>query len=265
MSTRRKSIVAGNWKMNLDAAKARSLTEAVAARAGEAPNVDLVLCPPALYATTVAAALGLAAGNSPSGVAPSGVALGGQNAHDKESGAFTGEVAPGMLRDIGSRYCILGHSERRTLFGETDATVNAKVKAVLAAGLTPIVCVGESLEERESGRTEAVVTEQVLGSLAGISADDLAKIVVAYEPVWAIGTGKVATPQQAQDVHALVRSLLARLSSPTVADKVRIQYGGSVKPDNAAELAACPDIDGALVGGASLKADDFLAIAKAFG
>lgn len=270
MSTRRKPIVAGNWKMNLDAAKARSLTEAVAARAGEAGNVDLVLCPPALYATTVAAALGLAAGNSPSGVvpsgvAPSGVALGGQNAHDKESGAFTGEVAPGMLRDVGSRYCILGHSERRTLFGETDATVNAKVKAVLAAGLTPIVCVGESLEERESGRTEAVVTEQVLGSLAGISADDLAKMVVAYEPVWAIGTGKVATPQQAQDVHALVRSLLARLSSPTVADKVRIQYGGSVKPDNAAELAACPDIDGALVGGASLKADDFLAIAKAFG
>ena len=218
----------------------------------------------------MAAALGLAAGNSPSGVAPSGVALsgvalGGQNAHDKESGAFTGEVAPGMLRDIGSRYCILGHSERRTLFGETDSTVNAKVKAVLATGLIPIVCVGESLEERESGRTEGVVTEQVLGSLAGISADDLAKIVVAYEPVWAIGTGKVATPQQAQDVHALVRSLLARLSSPTVADKIRIQYGGSVKPDNAAELAACPDIDGALVGGASLKADDFLAIAKAFG
>jgi triosephosphate isomerase len=275
MSTRRKPIVAGTWKMNLDAAKARSLTEAVAARAGEAGNVDLVLCPPALYATTVAAALGLAAGNSPSGVAPSGVALsgvalsgvalGGQNAHDKESGAFTGEVAPGMLRDIGSRYCILGHSERRTLFGETDSTVNAKVKAVLATGLIPIVCVGESLEERESGRTEGVVTEQVLGSLAGISADDLAKIVVAYEPVWAIGTGKVATPQQAQDVHALVRSLLARLSSPTVADKIRIQYGGSVKPDNAAELAACPDIDGALVGGASLKADDFLAIAKAFG
>lgn len=258
MSTRRKSIVAGNWKMNLDAAKARSLTQAVADRAGEAAGVDLVLCPPALYVTTVATALGL------DGAAPSGVALGGQNAHDKESGAFTGEVAPGMLRDVGCRYCILGHSERRTLFGETDATVNAKVRAVLAAGLTPIVCVGESLAERESGRTEAVVTEQVLGSLAGIPAADLAKIVVAYEPVWAIGTGKVATPEQAQDVHALVRSLLARLSSPAVADTIRIQYGGSVKPDNAAELAACPDIDGALVGGASLKADDFLAIARAF-
>jgi triosephosphate isomerase len=259
MSARRKSIVAGNWKMNLDAAKARALTEAVAARHAEAAGVDLVLCPPAVYATTVAAALGIHGG-----VSPSGVALGGQNTHDKESGAFTGEVAPGMLRDIGCRYCILGHSERRSLFGETDSIINAKVKATLAAGLTPIVCVGESLEERESGRTEIVVTEQVLGSLAGLSADELAKIVVAYEPVWAIGTGKVATPGQAQDVHALIRSLLSRLASPAVADTIRIQYGGSVKPDNAAELASRPDIDGALVGGASLKADDFLAIARAF-
>jgi len=259
MSARRKSIVAGNWKMNLDAAKARALTEAVAARHAEAAGVDLVLCPPAVYATTVAAALGIHGG-----VSPSGVALGGQNTHDKESGAFTGEVAPGMLRDIGCRYCILGHSERRSLFGETDSIINAKVKATLAAGLTPIVCAGESLEERESGRTEIVVTEQVLGSLAGLSADELAKIVVAYEPVWAIGTGKVATPGQAQDVHALIRSLLSRLASPAVADTIRIQYGGSVKPDNAAELASRPDIDGALVGGASLKADDFLAIARAF-
>ena len=259
MSARRKSIVAGNWKMNLDAAKARALTEAVAARHAEVAGVDLVLCPPAVYATTVAAALGIHGG-----VSPSGVALGGQNTHDKESGAFTGEVAPGMLRDIGCRYCILGHSERRSLFGETDSIINAKVKATLAAGLTPIVCVGESLEERESGRTEIVVTEQVLGSLAGLSADELAKIVVAYEPVWAIGTGKVATPGQAQDVHALIRSLLSRLASPAVADTIRIQYGGSVKPDNAAELASRPDIDGALVGGASLKADDFLAIARAF-
>jgi len=260
MSARRKSIVAGNWKMNLDGSKARALAEGVASRRGEAAGVDLVLCPPAVYAATVATSLGLQGGQS-----PSGVALGGQNAHEKESGAFTGEVSPGMLRDIGCRYCILGHSERRTLFGETDGIVNAKVKATLAAGLTPIVCVGESLAERESGRTEKVVTEQVLGSLAGLGADDLSKIVVAYEPVWAIGTGKVATPEQAQEVHALVRSLLARLSSPAVADTIRIQYGGSVKPDNAAELASCPDIDGALVGGASLKADDFLAIARAFG
>jgi triosephosphate isomerase len=185
--------------------------------------------------------------------------------HDKASGAFTGEVAPPMLVDLGCRYVILGHSERRTLFGETDATVNAKTKAALAAGLTPIVCVGETLEEREGSRTDAVVMTQVNGSLAGLSASDLEKVVVAYEPVWAIGTGKVATPQQAPEVHALIRSLLAGLSSPAVAAAVRIQYGGSVKPDNAADLAAQPDIDGALVGGASLKADDFLGIAKAFG
>jgi len=159
---------------------------------------------------------------------------------------------------------ILGHSERRTLFGETDASVNAKTKSALAAGLTPIVCVGETLAEREAGRTEAVVTAQVNGSLTGIPAADLEKIVVAYEPVWAIGTGKVATPEQAQEVHALIRRLLAALASPAVAEKVRIQYGGSVKPDNAAVLAAQPDIDGALVGGASLKADDFLGIARAF-
>ena len=259
MPPTRKAIVAGNWKMNLDAAKARSLTTAVAAAAGNLPGVDLVLCPPAPYATTVGASLGLAGD-----VSPSGVALGGQNCHDKENGAYTGEVAPGMLRDVGCRYVILGHSERRSLFGETDAVVNAKVKAALAAGLTPIVCVGESLAEREEGRTEAVVTGQVLGSLAGLPAEDLARIVVAYEPVWAIGTGRVATPAQAQEVHALVRSLLARISSPAVAGTIRIQYGGSVKPDNAADLAACPDIDGALVGGASLKADDFLAIARAF-
>jgi triosephosphate isomerase len=255
----RKKIVAGNWKMNLDRAKARELTAAVAARVGEAGGVELVLCPPALYLETVGAALSLAGGKS-----PSGVALGGQNMHDKASGAFTGEVAPAMLVDLGCQYVILGHSERRTLFGETDAIVNAKTKAALAADLTPIVCVGETLEEREGGRTDAVVTTQVRGSLAGLSAADIEKIVVAYEPVWAIGTGKVATPLQAQEVHALIRSLLAGLASPEVAGKVRIQYGGSVKPDNAADLACQPDIDGALVGGASLKADDFLGIAKAF-
>jgi triosephosphate isomerase len=255
----RKKIVAGNWKMNLDRAKARELTAAVAARVGEAGGVELVLCPPALYVETVATALHLAGGKS-----PSGVALGSQNMHDKASGAFTGEVAPAMLVDLGCQYVILGHSERRTLFGETDAIVNAKTKAALAAGLTPIVCVGETLEEREGGRTDAVVTTQVRGSLAGLSAADIEKIVVAYEPVWAIGTGKVATPLQAQEVHALIRSLLAGLASHEVAGKVRIQYGGSVKPDNAADLACQPDIDGALVGGASLKADDFLGIAKAF-
>jgi len=252
----RTTIVAGNWKMNLDRAKARELTAAVAARRGEAAKVELVLCPPALYVETVGTALA---------AAKSDVGLGGQNMHDKANGAFTGEVAPAMLIDLGCRYVILGHSERRTLFGETDGTVNAKTKAALAAGLTPIVCVGETLEEREGSRTEAVVTTQVKGSLAGLSPAELEKVVVAYEPVWAIGTGKVATPQQAQEVHALIRSLLGQLASPAVAAKVRIQYGGSVKPDNAADLAVQPDIDGALVGGASLKADDFLGIAKAFG
>ena len=253
--THRRTIVAGNWKMNLDRAKARDLATAVAARAAEAGTTELVLCPPAVYVETVATALG---GSSP-------VALGAQNMHDQSSGAFTGEVAPPMLLDLGCRYVILGHSERRTLFGETDAVVNAKTRAALVAGLTPIVCVGETLEEREGGRTAAVVTTQVQGSLAGLTPADLEKIVVAYEPVWAIGTGRVATPQQAQEVHALIRGLLGGLASPAVAAKVRIQYGGSVKPDNAADLAVQPDIDGALVGGASLKADDFLGIAKAFG
>jgi triosephosphate isomerase (TIM) len=255
----RRNIVAGNWKMNLDRAKATELAQAVATRAKEAGSVELVLCPPSTYLTTVGTSLGLTNGTS-----PSGVAVGAQNMHDKASGAFTGEIAPPMLVDLGCRFVILGHSERRTLFGETDATVNTKTKAALAAGLTPIVCVGETLEEREGNRTQAVVTTQINGSLAGLSAADIEKIVVAYEPVWAIGTGKVATPQQAQEVHALIRGLLGSLASPAVAAKVRIQYGGSVKPDNAADLAAQPDIDGALVGGASLKADDFLGIAKAF-
>ena len=252
----RKKIVAGNWKMNLDRTKAADLAQAVAGRSQEAGGVELVLCPPAVYVETVGTALGR--------TGTAAVALGAQNMHDKASGAFTGEVAPPMLVDLGCRYVILGHSERRTLFGETDAIVNAKTKAALAAGLTPIVCVGETLEEREANRTQAVVTTQVNGSLAGLTAADLEKIVVAYEPVWAIGTGKVATPQQAQEVHALIRGLLGSLASPAVAARVRIQYGGSVKPDNAADLAAQPDIDGALVGGASLKADDFLGIAKAF-
>jgi len=256
--TRRK-IVAGNWKMNLDRARATELARAVSSRHAEAGGVELVLCPPAAYLSTVGAALGLVEAAS-----PSGVALGGQNMHDKPSGAFTGEIAPPMLVDLGCRFVILGHSERRTLFGETDATVNAKTKAALAAGLTPIVCVGETLEEREANRTQAVVTTQIHGSLAGLSPADLERIVIAYEPVWAIGTGKVATPQQAQDVHALIRGLLGSLATPAVAATVRIQYGGSVKPDNAADLAAQADIDGALVGGASLKADDFLGIAKAF-
>jgi len=251
----RRKIVAGNWKMNLDRSQSRALAAAVSARRGEAGAAELVLCPPAVYVETVVATLG----------ADSAVGVGGQTMHDKASGAFTGEVAPPMLVDLGCSHVILGHSERRTLFGETDAAVNAKTRAALAAGLTPIVCVGETLEEREAGRTAAVVTAQVRGGLGGLSAPDMEKVVIAYEPVWAIGTGKVATPEQAQEVHALIRGLVAELGSAAVAAQVRIQYGGSVKPDNVADLAAQPDIDGALVGGASLKADDFLAIAAAFG
>ncbi len=255
----RRRIVAGNWKMNLDHTAAVALTAAVADAAADCAGVDLVLCPPAVYLEAVAAALQLAGGES-----PSGVTLGGQNLHDQPKGAFTGEIAPGMLVDVGCRWCIIGHSERRTLFGETDQTVNVKAKAALAAGLTPIICVGETLEEREQDRTAAVVTAQIDGSLAGFSAVDLAGTVVAYEPVWAIGTGKVATPEQAQEVHALIRGRLAAVVDAATAAGVVIQYGGSVKPDNAAVLAAQPDIDGALVGGASLKADDFLAIGRHF-
>jgi triosephosphate isomerase len=167
-----------------------------------------------------------------------------------------------MLLDVGAKYVILGHSERRTYFADTDVTVNAKTKAALAAGLTPIVCVGETLEQREAGQTEAVVTSQVRGSLADLGAD-LVKVVIAYEPVWAIGTGKTATPDQAQEVHALIRKTLAEMSDAATAESIRIQYGGSMKPENAAELMAKPDIDGGLIGGAALKADSFLAIVKA--
>ena len=190
------------------------------------------------------------------------IGLGAQNMHAAASGAYTGEVSAQMLVETGVKYVILGHSERRALFGETDAQVNAKTKAALAAGLVPIVCVGETLEERESNRTDAVVTAQVMGSLADLGAD-LARCVVAYEPVWAIGTGRTATPGQAQEVHALIRRMLAKMSTGQVANTVRIQYGGSMKPDNAAELMAQPDIDGGLIGGASLKAESFADIVKA--
>jgi triosephosphate isomerase len=255
----RTPIVAGNWKMNLDRAGSVALATAVAAGAERAAGVELVLCPPAVYLDAVGSALQLTDGRG-----PSGIGLGGQNLWDQPSGAFTGEVSAGMLVDIGCRYVILGHSERRTLLGETDEMVSAKVKAALAAGLTPIVCVGEQLAEREAGRTHDVVSGQVRGSLAAVADADLPKLVIAYEPVWAIGTGKVATPEQAQEVHALIRGRLTERASGEVASRVRIQYGGSVKPDNAADLAAQPDIDGALVGGASLMADGFLAIAGAF-
>jgi triosephosphate isomerase len=246
----RRFLIAGNWKMNLDRAGAVSLAREVAAGAGKVGGIDLAVCPPSVYLDAVAAAL-----------KGSSVALGAQNMYHEASGAFTGEISAAMLLDVGCRYVILGHSERRHILGETDQQINQKVHAALAAGLVPIVCVGELLAEREAGKTAEVIRTQFTGSLAGVSAEQMAGIVIAYEPVWAIGTGKVATPEQAQEVHNDLRKLIQAQYNTSVADQVRIQYGGSVKPSNAAELLAQPDIDGALVGGASLKASDFLGIA----
>jgi triosephosphate isomerase (TIM) len=245
----RRPFIAGNWKMNLDRAGAVALATEVARRAREFPGVDLAVCPPFVYLEAVNGALR----NSP-------VGLGGQNMYHQASGAFTGEISPTMLKDVGCRYVILGHSERRHVFKESNADVNRKVLAALANGLTPIVCVGEQLAEREAGRTGDVIREQFEGSLAGVTAEQMRGAVIAYEPVWAIGTGKVAMPEQAEEVHAGLRKLLETRYNVDVAAAVRIQYGGSVKPDNAAELMAQPNIDGALVGGASLKAADFFGI-----
>jgi len=249
----RKKIVAGNWKMNLDRAKARELAGAVAARSGEAAGVELVLCPPALYLDAVGAALS---------AAKSSVGLGGQNMHDKANGAFTGEVSAAMLRDLHVGYVILGHSERRSIFGETDEIINAKMLKAREANLKPIFCIGETLAEREGGQLEAVLRRQVTEGLKGLAEKDMAETVIAYEPVWAIGTGVTATSQQAQDAHAFVRSLVAELYGADTAARIRIQYGGSVKPGNAAELMACPDIDGALIGGAALEPQSFMEIIR---
>jgi triosephosphate isomerase (TIM) len=245
----RKKFIAGNWKMNLDRAGAAALAEAVAKRSAQYPTVDVAVCPPFVYVAAVKQALG-----------SSSVVLGAQNMYHEAKGAFTGEVSGPMLVDSGCKYVILGHSERRDLFHESNADVNKKLKAALAAGLFPIVCVGEHLDEREAGKTADVIKSQFEGSFEGIKPDQMPNIVIAYEPVWAIGTGKVATPEQAQEVHADLRKLIETRYNAQVASAVRIQYGGSVKPSNAAELMRQPDIDGALVGGASLVADDFIGI-----
>lgn len=247
----RKPIVAGNWKMNKTVGDALALVNGLKADLGTMEQVDVVVCPVFTALPAVAQA-----------IKGTKIDLGAQNCHAEKSGAFTGEVAVDMLRDVGCHYVILGHSERRQYFKETDEMVNKKAKAVLAAGLHPIVCVGELLEQREAGRTEQVVETQVRGSLAGLSANDMLKTVIAYEPVWAIGTGKTATPQQAQDVHAFIRGVLAKMLDQTVAQAVRIQYGGSVKASNAKELFHMPDIDGGLIGGASLEAKSFVDIVK---
>jgi triosephosphate isomerase (TIM) len=247
----RKPIVAGNWKMNKTVADAVALVNSMKAELSAIEGVDVVLCPP----FTALVAVGQA-------VAGTRVDLGAQNMHAEKSGAYTGEVAADMIRELGCHYVILGHSERRQYFKETDEIVNQKAKAALAAGLRPIVCVGELLEHREAGQTEKVVETQVRGSLAGLSPKDLVTTVVAYEPVWAIGTGKTATPAQAQEVHAFIRKVLKSLADESVAQSVRIQYGGSVKASNAKELFHQPDIDGGLIGGASLESRSFIDIVK---
>jgi triosephosphate isomerase len=245
----RTKFIAGNWKMNLNSAQGLELAAALAKAVGSQSDVEVAICPPAVYLDAIGGA-----------VKGSAVGLGAQNCHHEAKGAFTGEVAPAMLVDVGCKYVILGHSERRQLFHETNQDVNKKVLAALAAGLTPIVCVGETLDERKANRTQEVVREQVEGSLAGLTGEQVLKLVIAYEPIWAIGTGVVATPEQAEEVHADLRSLLSSRYTAPVAEAVRIQYGGSVNAENAATLLSQPNIDGALVGGASLKADGFLAI-----
>jgi triosephosphate isomerase len=235
--------------MNTRADDAVSLAKGVVESAGEDPHVDIALCPPSVYLGVVADV-----------VAGTPVELGAQNLYAADDGAFTGEVNASMLTDVGCRYVILGHSERRALMGETDAQVNEKLGAALAGNLVPIVCVGETLEDREAGNTEKVVETQIRRSLAGLDEVRAAGIVIAYEPVWAIGTGKTASPEQAEEVHAFIRKLLGELFTDDVAAQIRIQYGGSVKPGNAKELLGQPNIDGALVGGASLNAAVFAGI-----
>ena len=242
-------MIAGNWKMHKTLAEARDLAREIVRGVDPKTRAEVVLAPPYTALSAVADEL-----------TGSRVLLAAQDTFWEEKGAFTGAIAPGMLADVGCSYIIVGHSERRQHFGDTDETVNRKVKAVLAAGLKPIMCVGETLAEREAGRTFAVVETQVLSGLAGFPVEERERLVIAYEPVWAIGTGKTATPQQAQEVHHLIRNLLSEVLG-TMA--IRILYGGSVTPENAATLLAEPDLDGALVGGASLKAASFLDIINA--
>jgi len=248
----RVKFVCGNWKMFKTTGEARELVRALAPLLGDvAGKVQIAVAPP----FTALAAVAEAIRGTP-------IELAAQNVHPEPQGAFTGEISAPMLADLGVKHCIVGHSERRQLFGETDEGVRKKAGALLQAGILPIVCVGETLQEREAGRTLDVVARQVRGALSGIPGSAVAALTLAYEPVWAIGTGKTATTAQAQEVHAAIRKLLSEMFGASTAAAVRIQYGGSVKPDNAAELMSQPDVDGALVGGASLKAGDFLAIVK---
>ncbi|HUG92158.1 MAG TPA: triose-phosphate isomerase [Planctomycetaceae bacterium] len=249
----RRYLIAGNWKMNTTRGPAEALARAVAGGVpGEGIGVDVMVAPPFPYLIPVAGA-----------IAGSGVTLGAQDAYFEPPGAFTGEVAVEMLKDVGCRSVIVGHSERRHVLGETDEVINGKIRAVLAAGLVPVFCVGELLEERTAGRTEEVLDRQLDGGLDGVSAEEAGRVVIAYEPVWAIGTGVNATPEQAQSAHSHLRNRVAERYNSGLAGRLRILYGGSVKADNAESLLGQPDVDGALVGGASLKAETFLPIVEA--
>ncbi len=248
----RKPFIAGNWKMNTDLAWGTALAKALAGSIGSESSVDLAVFPPFVYLPAIVEAL-----------KGSNVAVGAQDVFYEDNGAFTGEISTAMLQDVGVRLVLIGHSERRHVIGETDETINRKVLKSLGDGMDVILAVGELLEQRESGQTDEVVTTQVRRGLEGVSGADMARVTIAYEPVWAIGTGKTATPEQAQEVHAMIRKLLADLYDDSVAEATRIQYGGSVKPANAADLLARDDIDGGLIGGASLKPDDFAAIVQA--
>jgi len=248
----RKPIIAGNWKMNKTITEALDIVRQLSIELKDIKDVDILVCPvfTALYSVSQA-------------VDGLNIKMGAQNLFWEEKGAFTGEISSSMLKDTHCEYVILGHSERRSIFKETNEHVNKKIKAALKAELLPILCVGERLEDREAGKTYDIITDQIKGSLADISADELNKIIIAYEPVWAIGTGKVATPEQAQEVHAFIRKLISDNFGAGTAESLRIQYGGSVKPDNIKVLISQPDIDGALVGGASLKAEDFIQLVQA--
>ena len=245
----RKPLVAGNWKMNMNGLAAEQLARDVVRDVGGQDRVEVIVCPPFPYLLTVKEV-----------IAGSPVALGAQNCHAESGGAYTGEVSPAMLTDVGCEYVILGHSERRHGLGESDGFINFKLHAALEAGLHAILCVGETLQEREANQTEKVLDGQVTSGLSGITGDMLSRIVLAYEPVWAIGTGRNATPEQAQQAHAFLRQRVGQLCGAGPAEALLIQYGGSAKPENVASLLHQPDVDGALVGGASLQADQFLTI-----
>jgi len=247
----RKPIIAGNWKLNKTSQEAVELVTLLKRELSDVKEVDIVVCPPFTALTEVSDVL-----------AETNIDLGAQNVYWEDEGAFTGEISAPMIKSAGAKYVIIGHSERRQFFGETNDTVNQRLKAALAHQLIPIVCVGENLQEREADKTFDVIRDHLEGAIKGFTADDLKTLVIAYEPVWAIGTGKTASPEQAQDVHLFIRETVTKIYDEEFAQALRIEYGGSVKPENSAELLGKPDIDGALVGGASLKADAFVQIVK---